>query len=359
MRLPFLLLFLIIAAAAPAQPPLSSGSDDASFANVVVKGLPEAAFYFIGQLHNNEANVILEKEILFSLNRRFGATYDILEYSHSAAVIVNEYLRTGDDALLSFTKQEAEFSFIRAVKKFNDSLSGSLPIKFYGIDFEGRHGGKYTRKAIAIILQQVTATGELSEILRQCEKADSIALSKHLRQLKNYIDKNSEASRKAFGERFTDIYLIANAAYGFSPNRDRAMYHNFKFLYNELSIASAGVPKFFASFGIGHVNPGNGRGLANLLLESEDSPIRSSVSILGVQYINCSFGNKDDVRKSVGMLSFVCPQKRIATLESGNSVASFRFLPVTYFNYCQAAIGKLNGIIVIENYKATTHWTWE
>ena len=73
-----LLLFLFVSASALGQPSQARVDSNALFAEGVVFNLPEAKFYLIGQLHNNEANIILEKELLFALNRRSGVTVDLI-----------------------------------------------------------------------------------------------------------------------------------------------------------------------------------------------------------------------------------------------------------------------------------------
>lgn len=341
-----------------AQPLIDSNG---TFIRKIVDELPEAGFYFIGQLHNNEANTILEKELLFSLNRRFGVTYDVLEYSHSVAVILNEYLRTGQDSLLSYIKKGANFNFIRSVRNFNDSVPERNRIRFYGIDFEGRNHGDYTKKAISIILQQVDKADPLSGLLQNCVESDSLILRKSLQQLKKYLDQNAELSKSALGHHYLDIYLIASAAYGFSPKRDRAMYDNFKFLYNELALQSASPPRFFASFGIGHVDPANRRGLASLLNSADDSPVKARVRVIGVQYLNCYFGSGSKLTKSAGNLSFLCPQRNFPAVTAAllDGRPTLRYARISEFGSCEASINKLAGIILVENFKATSNWTWE
>lgn len=346
------------------QVPKSSMDSDALFARQIVDQLPEAEFYFIGQLHNNAANTILEKELLFSMNKRFGVSYDILEYSHSTAVILNEYLLTGQDSLLALINKNANFSFIKSVKQFNDAVSEHRKIKFYGVDFEGRHNGKFTKLAISLILQyQIDKDHQLFHLLKTCEESTSSTLPAKLNQLKKYLGKNIQASKQILGGKYLDVFLIANARYGFSSGRDRVMYDNFKFLYNELSGQLSNKPKFFASFGIGHINPDNPNGIANILNSARDSPVKNGIITLGVQYLNCYFDTSNTFKSSEGIFSFLCKPKPLATIidSKNNDKALFRFISAKDFNYtfCDTDINKLKGIIIIENFKSTANWTWE
>ncbi|MDB5200219.1 MAG: hypothetical protein JWO92_2182 [Chitinophagaceae bacterium] len=335
------------------------------FAKQIVATLPEEKFYFLGQLHNNEANTILEKEFLFSLNKQFGVSYDIIEYSHSLAVIFNEYLLTGQDSLLSFITPKANFKFIKSVKQFNDSVDENRKIKFYGVDFEGRNSGKFTKKAISLILKySLDKDNPLYYLLKTCEQSDSIMLHSNLNEVKKYLEKNITLSKKILGDKYLDILLITNVQYGMSLSkvRDKSMYANIKYLYNELSTKYSSKPKFFASFGIAHINPRNSKGIANILNSDEESPFKNGIVTLGVQYLNCYFGTSNEFKSSTGILDWLCNKKLAARMiGSTNNKSTFSFFTDKDLNYikCKTAIKNLTGIIVIENFKGTANWIWE
>jgi hypothetical protein len=314
-------------------------------ANVVdslVKNIPPSKYFFIGQAHNNMVNVPLEQELLFALNRKYGLRYDILEYSHSTAVILNEYLRTGADSLLTTIHAEAPFTFIRAVKKFNDKII------FYGIDFEGRNEN-HLKKAIEIIIQKTRLhdTTRLYGILKKA-KVD-------LPALKNYLDQNEMTSRVLLGDCYIDLLLIANAQYGFSPRRDDAMYANFLRLYHEL-IKTDPDPLFLSSFGYAHIDPGNAGSIVTRL--KNNSPVQNSISVIGIQYYQSSFHEKE-IKKWTGNLSFLCRNKTLDELET--KLTSMRYLSRTQLSSlsCNPNIQKLAALILVTNMGSTKYYTWE
>ena len=188
-------------------------------------------------------------------------------------------------------------------------------------------------------------------------------LPKNLVLLRNYLETNSQIAKEILGVKYLDILLITNAQYGFSQKRDKAMYGNFKLLYHELSSLISGKPKFFSSFGIGHINPDNRNGISNVLSSAGDSPVKNSTIILGVQYINCSFNTTNNLKQSEGVLNFLCPQKTISAIvnKTNNDQKMFRYISDTEFYYpnCDRDLKKLKGTIVIENCKASANWTWE
>jgi hypothetical protein len=325
--------------------------------------LPKSQFYFVGQGHNNEANTIIEKEVLFALNTKFNVQYDILEYSHSAAFLINQYLNTGNEDFLKVINSAANFNFIKAIKAYNDTIGRNRNIRFYGLDFENRHDGKYTQKALEIILQELKSSDSevLTSVLRSIVNCQPKKIEPHLLKLKSYLKENDQKCRALLNKYFVDVLLIANAQFSFSPKRDAAMIANFYRLYNELS-KDGHQPIFFASFGTGHINPKNEDGLVMKLLNDEESPVKDSVCILGIQYFNCRFDKENISKSTVGSLSFLCKTPKVELLiNQDEKKKSITFLPKEALNMlnCNKAIRKLSGLIVVRNFDSTTFWTWE
>ena len=71
------------------------------------------------------------------------------------AFLLNQYLETGQDSILNFIDSKGNFSLVRTIKDFNDTVPDLRKIKFFGVDFENRLDGKWTRKAIEIISDKI------------------------------------------------------------------------------------------------------------------------------------------------------------------------------------------------------------
>lgn len=321
-------------------------------------------FYFAGQGHNNQANIIIENELLLALNIKYHVRYCILEYAHSTAFLINQYLQSGNDSLLKFIQAEAGFTYIRSVKAHNDSLPDNRKIRFYGLDFENRHDGKYTRKAIALILQQVSipVTETLAAILQNTVQSSPDGLGRQLLLLKTWLNNNEATARTLLKQYYTDLLLIANAAFNFSPRRDDAMYENFHRLYKEL-IKTEAEPSFFGSFGIGHINPGNKNGIAMQLRNNTSSMVKNKVSIIGVQYFDCVFGPAGTPKSTYGSLDFLCNNAIVRDLykkEAGQQqVISWLSADQLSALNCNKAIEGLDGVIVVRKFGGTAFWEWE
>jgi hypothetical protein len=334
-----------------------------SLLSSAVDNLNQADFYFVGQAHGNQANIIIEKGLLLSLSNKFNVRNYILEYGQSLAFLLNQYLETGQDSILSFINSKGNFDLVKTIKSFNDTVSDLRKIKFFGVDFENRLDGKWTKKAIEIISDKIKLADNhplqilLNSVINQEPKSEK----QNLDALKTYLKNNEQNCRTLLGKYYVDVLLISNSEFAFSPKRDKAMFANFKLLYNELTRTEAN-PKFFASFGFGHVNPDNKNGLPYRLLEDGDSPIKGKVSIIGAQYYNCRFKVREPTIGPSGTLSSLCKNSEVKNIDSSNDTKA---KTITYFSKnelnnftCKSALNKLDGIIIIRNFDANSLWAF-
>lgn len=354
------LLLLLTFTKVKAQDSLSSKKTDSIFSSAV-NSLSESDFYFVGQAHGNQANAIIENGLLFSLNKKFNVRYYILEWSQSLAFLLNQYLETGQDSIFNFINPRANFGFLKTIKSFNDTVKDSKKIKFFGLDFEDRLDWKWTKKAIGIISDEINlpTNNSLQSLLNAVINPNPNSEEKNLSALKNYLNQNEKDCRLFLNKYYVDVLLIANAKFTLTQKRDKDMYANFKLLYNELETEGE-RPKFFASFGIGHITPKNNSGLPYRLLNGNDSPARDSVSVIGIQYYNCTFNVPSSDSSRTGTLSSVCKKSVVKELENLNDAKerTITFVKKSELkNFgCNDAINKLSGLIIVRNFHRTTSW---
>lgn len=330
----------------------------------IIDSLEDTKFYFVGQLHCNLANSIIEKQLFFGLNQKYGVQYNIIEYSHSVAFLINEYLKSGQDSFLTKIHPSANFSFIKAVKSFNDSLSDHKKVKFYGLDFEGRVEGRLTRYAIQLIANKLnlSSNSQLFQLLQSIINGNPKEMGKNLNNLQFFLAEHDKECRESLKDYFLDVLLIANAQYAFSPKRDGAMVDNFKRLYSELLLTNSN-PRFFASFGTGHIDPSNRSGIAMTLLREEFSPVRQNVSVIGVQYINSQFFNSRAAKIIDGSLSFLCRNpidklKELIDFKQSQSISFISKMSLSSLK-CDKNISAFSGLLVIQNYGEAPHCSWQ
>ena len=333
-----------------------------SILSSAVNSFPESKFYFIGQAHANQANTIVEKGLLFPLNNKFNVHYYILEFGQSLAFLLNRYLQTGEDSILNYINSNGNFSLVKTIKEFNDTVATSKSIKFFGLDFEDRLNGKWTKKAISIISDEskIPVDDSLQILLNAVINAKPDAEKESLVSLKKYLDKNEQSCRLLLGKYYVDVLLISNAQFKMSRQRDKAMFANFKLLYHELSKEEEN-PKFFASFGFGHVNPRNKTGLSYKLLETKESPVKGKIAVIGIEYFNCRFNTLQTPKKlSNGTLDFLCKNSVIKSLRISDNTKrkAITFLSKNEIGNlaCKNAVGRLDGLIIIRNFDGTSAW---
>lgn len=330
----------------------------------VIDSLEDNKFYIVGQLHCNLANNIIEKELLLGLNSKYGVQYNIIEYGHSVALLINEYLNSGQDSFLKYINPHANFSLVKAIKTFNDSLSTDNKIKFYGLDFEGRFEGKFTRHAIQHIVNQtkLSPLSQLFYLMRSIIDAKPPQMQNKIENLRLFLAKNNGECRSLLKDYFLDLLLIANAQYKFSPNRDGTMVDNFYRLYRELLLTNSD-PRFFASFGTGHINPSNKRGIAMRLLKDESSPVNQKVSVIGVQYINSGFYKASVEKQTDGNLSYICDNsisdiKQLFEFNQSHSITYISKKTLNLLN-CKRDISTFSGLFLIQNYGEAPFCYWQ
>ena len=360
MKCIILLLLLLPFMKVKAQDGFTKDSFD-SVLSAAVNSLSQSDFYFVGQAHENQANSIIEQGLLFSLNKKFNVRYYILELGQSLAFLLNQYLETGQDSILVATYSKANFDIVKRIKSFNDTVADSKKIKFFGLDFENRLNWKWTKQAIEIIADEIKmpTNSPLQNLLNAVANPKPDSEKENLTALKKYLNKNENDCRLFLGKYYIDVLLIANAKFTLSQKRDKDMYANFKLLYRELETKGEN-PKFFASFGIGHINPENNSGLPYRLLNGSDSPVRDSVSVIGIQYYNCTFNVPKPDSGTAGTLRSICKKSIVKSVGSSNdtnerTITFFKKSELKNFG-CNDAINKLSGLIIIRNFPGTTSW---
>ncbi len=333
----------------------------ASLASSVTDSLPDADCYFIGQAHLNKLNTSLELELLLQLHARHGVQFEILEYSHSAAIIMNEYLETGKEDLLKSLDSNGNFSLLRGVRQYNQALTTEKRIRFFGIDFEGRANNRYLKKAAAIIChnKQLNNNTRLGQYLASMQLPDA-DIPQLLTQIKQYLSVAADTAASLLGNYYIDLLLITQAQYGFSPRRDANMFMNFQTLYKTLSTYTPN-PRFFGSFGYAHIQPGNTQSISYRLQYSNSSPVRGKVSLIGIQYFRSVTG--ESYQASIGNLSALCNKSALRQLEERVSDNSPEVLIYGKKNLsllpCKPGLQTFSAVLLVYNYPGSRSYIFE
>jgi len=288
----------------------------------------------------------------------------ILEHPHSNAFLLNRYLDSGNEAILSLIDKRARFEFIRSVREYN-SISGTAhKIRFFGIDFEGRNAGQsaaYALKMIAALINP-PADHPLTGYLHAAADAKGKELESILQKMKIYIFTHEQESRDLLKQYYTDILLITHAQFAFSSRRDKAMCDNFVRLYYELKKQDEN-PRFFGSFGTGHVNPGNKNGIAMRIFYSADTSLQKKVSVTAAQYLDCIFDSSAVKMAYNGSLNSLCGKNPVKLPDPYPESRTPNIMYVSgkelQLRNCAYPAGIISGVLVIRNFGASSFWSWE
>ncbi|WP_126974355.1 hypothetical protein [Gynurincola endophyticus] len=254
--------------------------------NRMIEILPDKTFYLIGEAHTYLANNDLQLSLIYSLHRR--KVYNIVnELPHATCFLFNEYLETGNDSLLTAIKPTATYELLQKVRIFNQMLPAGQRIKYYGIDYlDSKYDYDNFLISLAIIREKVPSKNLALDIL-----LDSIILKDRLEDseminINNTLFKTLQSDRllyqQHFGIYYNDLLLMASNMVGYRRNRDADIFKSFLVLYEQLKSVQKNEPKFFSFYGIGHMD-----NLGNILLKSNQSPVKNNVVKIGILYVNC------------------------------------------------------------------------
>jgi hypothetical protein len=338
-----------------------------------ISELPKGDFYMISQIHNSKIDIPLEQELLFALNNE-GVYYDISEYPHSAFFLINEYLKTGDTALLKLVSEKAPFKFVKNVYQFNQTKAPEKQIKFFGIDYElfNTDRGKQYKNALLYIYNkqiehiQKTDFYSLFETLKTIDEKDINALT----SLHNLLQKsfyNHEGKIKEIFSNFSDdilLILSAPTKYKTVPKRDKWLFQRFKTVY-DIILRTNNNPKFIASFGAAHVKASNNKNITHKLQTFDESPVKGKVIIIGTQYFNGGGGILEAKNyASAGIIDYMTTGttlKSISTIfdDKIENVALLRQDKLHCFDNKVEKIEALSWLFLINKQEWVKHWKWE
>ncbi|WP_438444521.1 erythromycin esterase family protein [Gorillibacterium sp. sgz5001074] len=263
-----------------------------------------------GEGHAIQANTELQLQLIRYLHEKAGIRYIALEMGYSGASLFNEYLSTGDEALLeqlmSATKGTAHWNrsqadFWQDLHAYNQSLPDGEKLRLVGVDVEHSlgHSSMYLAKLLkrqdlpAAVKADMDRVNELGR-----SGSGSYGPGEEIgRFLLEATDRNKEVYRTLLGEELDGFRLMANNMIRVSefkkakdPEafriRENAMYQSF---VQQMGRLPEG--KVFGQFGGDHIlqheRSAGREPLASMLSHRTDSPFRGKVLSIPYEYENC------------------------------------------------------------------------
>jgi hypothetical protein len=215
------------------------------------------------------------------LQKNFGLTHFFLEAGHSSAVLLNQFLKTGDTSFI-FVKEK---KFWKRVYEYNSSLSADQQLHYFGIDFE--RASSFV-KALQFILPASEPSPEIAPAIGSIRSASGsindcnyvIGLNK---PLKRSLKGGQQEYEKYFGDRFDDFKRIVSNN---GDCNDRFKNRNKNMADNFLSFdALFGRPVYFGELGEAHTVLTNKN--TAILINSSDK-FRNKVCVINLYCYNCT-----------------------------------------------------------------------
>lgn len=319
--------------------------------------LPEKDFYIVGEAHTFLANSDLQWSLAKVLHSR--GVYNVVnELPHAACFLFNQYLITGDQSILDSLLPTASYDVLKKIRNWNLSQPQDKQIRYYGIDYlHPNRDFKNYQLSLKIILGEAKS-GEFAAdaLIRDFIAKDNLTkkeVAAFNEKLAAALEQDKQLAAAHYGPHYADLKLMISNMIGYRSNRDELIYKSFLVLYENLRGQSAIRPKFFAFYGLGHLN-----NLANKLDERKSSPVYENLARIGIKYFNCIGGWTNPYRRDEGISNF--QKKTLQQLKAFSDAGSWKvgIAPAKgCFEYKNGA--RYDAIIIFNNYGDRSMRSWK
>lgn len=274
--------------------------------------LEKYELFISGEYHATQKNHDVQKNIIKNLCEKTDLKYIIMENTMANALIINDYIQTGDKSKLDMTFSNAkgtymnnqeEYKFCQWLYEFNQSLPENKKLTYLGWDIEHQY------ETTIYYLKNLIQGRNIPELARnfienfKSENAkDNIEnILSSLEEICKDID-NYPSNYNLEKDFWTFKYLVENLLNIFkcenvkddnkswnelwAKTREDAVISNFYKIYNHYN--NDHKVKFYGEWGLYHcfLNNDNNITLANYLNNNEDSPFKNKVCTMANVYFD-------------------------------------------------------------------------
>lgn len=284
-------------------------NNDISSFSLLDSSLNQYKVFLAGEAHGVGANTDVQSKLLKYFNQKAGVKYFLIERGYSDSLILNSYLKTGDENILEQYYEGIKGSLFYTINdyemwknlyQYNKTLSLEDKIKVVGIDVE--YSPIPAFKCMYSLIPKEEAPSEIKSTIEKIKSLNEGKTNIKPDEIESYfltvnqdIVKNRDIYKRYFKENLFDFEFISINIYNhynvnridFEKSRDLKIYDNFLKIY-----AALPEGKFFGEFGLNHIlqkKVGDfGVDKLNMLLRNEpDSPVKNSVLSIAYIYKNC------------------------------------------------------------------------
>lgn len=222
--------------------------------SLIDSDLDENEIFFAGENHGSIKSIEMNMYLLKYFVEKGNIKYILYEDGYCTGEFLNNYLETGDEDILSFIQDDLRgtssytmehYNLLKNIYDYNLSLPEDKKLKFVGVDIEHQPNVaiRYIKSLIPDKKIEDENVKELVDIVKNIPKYDYNNAAKKAVEI---INKNEEAIRAYFGEKFFNISLAVrnlSISYGQST-REKYIISNFIEQYENLPKG-----KWFGQFG--------------------------------------------------------------------------------------------------------------
>lgn len=222
--------------------------------SLIDSDLDENEIFFAGENHGSIKSIEMNMYLLKYFVEKGNIKYILYEGGYCTGEFINNYLETGDEDILSFIQDDLSgtssytmehYNLLKNIYAYNLSLPEDKKLKFVGVDIEHQPNVaiRYIKSLIPDKKIEDENVKEFVDIVKNIPKYDYNNATKKAVEI---INKNEEAIRAYFGEKFFNISLAVrnlSISYGQST-REKYIISNFIEQYENLPKG-----KWFGQFG--------------------------------------------------------------------------------------------------------------
>ena len=281
-------------------------NDDLSSFKILDNDIRNYEIFFTGESHATAYNKDARLKFLKYLNKNAGVNYYLLEGSYSEGVLINKYLKTGDEGLLRKVYDELigtpandQNGFDHWVKlyNYNKTLPEDKKITVIGIDIEFQPNT--TWNCLKYLINDKDVPSEITDavnIIKNVNKSYDYTEDRKLAQtIYEDIQKKRDIYKSFLGEDFFDFEmtirnLIDTTKTYNDSSREDTIYKNFNLVYSHYPKG-----KYYGQFGAEHtyLKKRNSQFIPNenfvARLNEKESPFRGKVLSIPYLYFNCKY----------------------------------------------------------------------
>lgn len=271
--------------------------------NLLQEDLENNIIFFTGEAHANYKSYELQLYFIKYFHEKAGIKYLLFEAGYSAGKLMDEYITTGDEKLLSFIIKsfngsmgcnEGKYNLLKEIYNYNKSLPLENKLKIIGCDidhsltlsvsyinriFPDKKASEVIKKAVEDIKMYGTNTGVKN-------------LSKPINNLKSNFSENPKVYEEYLGDNFFHFKMALKNAIEFTKSdREDDIIDNFITIYSTLPKG-----KYYGQWGMSHVYQNKNTAIEKSIasfLQNEYEETKGRVLSIAYFYKNLSVMNYD------------------------------------------------------------------